>query len=81
MHPNCNNLNNVLFTHRGEPALRNREGYDPTKDSDDIVGAFGRMWMYGELDENDTVHTDANRHEQEDGTILAVAATGILVIS
>ena len=66
------------FYLRGEAALRNRSGFDPTKDSDDIVGAFSKFWMYGEKEDgqNPQAPPEANRHEQEDGTILAVAATG-----
>ena len=60
---------------RGEPAPRNRLGYDPSKDCDDIVGAFKDHWMYGKGTDEDTL-PDANRHEQEDGSIIAVAATG-----
>ena len=50
-------------------------GYDPSKDSDDIVGAFKNHWMYGEGSEGETL-PDANIHEQEDGSIIAVCATG-----
>ena len=64
-----------LIHFRGEPALRNRCGYDPSKDSDDIAGAFKNHWMYGQG--SDEVLPDANRHEQEDGSIIAVAATGM----
>ena len=68
----------LTFHFRGEAALRNRSGFDPTKDSDDIVGAFSNFWMYGEKEDgqNPQAPPEANRHEQEDGTILAVAATG-----
>ena len=34
--------------------------------------------MYGEGENEDTL-PDANRHEQEDGSIIAVAATGTLI--
>ena len=62
---------------RGEAALRNRSGVDPSKDSDDIEGAFKKYWMYGEKEEGQyPTLPEANRHEQEDGSILAVAATG-----
>ena len=64
-----------LIHFRGEPALRNRSGFDPSKDSDDIAGAFKNHWMYGQG--SDEVLPDANRHEQEDGSIIAVAATGM----
>jgi len=64
----------TYFILRGEPALRNRSGFDPSKDSDDIAGAFKNHWMYGQG--SDEVLPDANRHEQEDGSIIAVAATG-----
>ena len=68
----------LTFHFRGEAALRNRSGFDPTKDSDDIVGAFSNFWMYGEKEDgqNPQAPPEANRHEQDDGTILAVAATG-----
>ena len=71
-------LNNIYFDFRGEAAARNRYGYDPSKDGDDIVGAFKNHWMYGEGENEDTL-PDANRHEQEDGSIIAVAATGTLI--
>lgn len=74
MHPCLINL--IHF--RGEPALRNRSGFDPSKDSDDIAGAFKNHWMYGQG--SDEVLPDANRHEQEDGSIIAVAATGMKLI-
>ena len=64
-----------MLIYRGEPAPRNRLGYDPLKDSDDIVGAFKNHWMYGEGSEESTL-PDANIHEQEDGSIIAVCATG-----
>ena len=63
----------VLF--RGEAAPRNRSGFDASRDSDDIVGAFQDHWVYGDKGDNQTL-PDANRHEEEDGTIIAVAATG-----
>ena len=73
----CVEINSSFLFPRGEPAPRNRLGYDPLKDSDDIVGAFKNHWMYGEAGEGDNLTLpDANRHEQEDGSIIAVAATG-----
>ena len=63
----------VLF--RGEAAPRNRSGFDASRDSDDIVGAFQDHWVYGDKGDNQNL-PDTNRHEEEDGTIIAVAATG-----
>lgn len=65
----------TYFILRGEAAPRNRSGFDASRDSDDIVGAFQDHWVYGDKGDNQTL-PDANRHEEEDGTIIAVAATG-----
>ena len=65
----------IIVLLRGEAAPRNRSGFDPSRDSDDIVGAFQDHWVYGDKGDNQNL-PDANRHEEEDGTIIAVAATG-----
>ena len=65
----------IIVLLRGEAAPRNRSGFDPSRDSDDIVGAFQDHWVYGDKGDNQIL-PDANRHEEEDGTIIAVAATG-----
>jgi len=66
----------TYFILRGEPALRDRRTYNNTDfDQDDVTNI--KLWMYGEKDERfDHLLPEANDHEQEDGTILAVCATG-----
>jgi len=66
----------TYFILRGEPALRDRTAsYDDSLDEDDVKNF--KLWMYGEQDDRiDGTLPVANDHEQEDGTILAVCATG-----
>jgi len=65
----------TYFILRGEPALRDRTVYDNTLDEDDVQ--HFKLWMYGQKDDRiPDALPDANSHEQEDGTILAVCATG-----
>lgn len=65
----------TYFILRGEPALRDRTTYDNTLDEDDVKNF--KLWMYGEPDDRiEEMLPLANNHEQEDGTILAVCATG-----
>ena len=63
----------TYFILRGEPALRDRTGVN--YDTDDVKDF--KLWMYGEKDPKfDDLLPEPNDHEQEDGTILAVCATG-----
>lgn len=65
----------TYFILRGEPALRDRTTYDDTLDDDDVT--HFKLWMYGEKDDRiPDALPEANSHEQEDGSILAVCATG-----
>ena len=66
----------TYFILRGEPALRDRRTYNDHLDIDDVENV-GRLWMYGEKDPKlEGLLPEPNDHEQEDGTILAVCATG-----
>jgi len=65
----------TYFILRGEPALRERNTYHNDLDEEDVE--HFKLWMYGEKDERvPDALPYANEHEQEDGTILAVCATG-----